>query len=232
MSRVVLTIVLFVLAGLVAVADWWSVAERRRQYEHVLKPLTLALIITATATADLGPATWWILAGLVLGLLGDVGLMLSDETAELPDLPFLLGLGSFLLGHVCYMIGFVRHGLHGWQLLAGALVVVGITALPLLPVLRSARRVGGTGLMATVGGYALALGAMAVLAAGTGAIATAVGGVLFVVSDTLIATDKFVRSHRVGFASVPSHGWKSTPVQIIVTYHLAQLLIPLGLIAW
>jgi uncharacterized membrane protein YhhN len=48
-------------------------------------------------------------------------------------------------------------------------------------------------------------------------MATAVGGVSFLCSDTLIARDRFV-------ARVP-HG----KVLIIVTYHLAQFLILIGL---
>jgi uncharacterized membrane protein YhhN len=59
---------------------------------------------------------------------------------------------------------------------------------------------------------------MAVFAVGTGAIATALGGLLFLASDTALAYDRFVRR-------VP-HG----PLLVIVSYHLAQLLIVIGLL--
>ncbi len=63
----------------------------------------------------------------------------------------------------------------------------------------------------------IALSAVAVLGVGTAAIATAAGGILFLASDSLIAWERFV--HRV------PHG----PLAVIVTYHLAQALILIGL---
>ena len=150
--------------------------------------------------------------------LGDVGLMLSRDEDGPPDLPFLLGLGSFLVGHVCYLVAFALHGLRGWQLLAGVLVVGGIGALALPKVLPGARRVGGTSLMVVVAGYAAVLSAVAVLGVGTALVATAAGAVLFLVSDTLIARERFV-------ARLP-HG----PLAVIVSYHLAQGLILAGLV--
>ena len=68
-----------------------------------------------------------------------------------------------------------------------------------------------------VGGYAATLAAMTVLGFGTAITATAIGAVSFLCSDTLIARDRFV-------AHIP-HG----KVLIIVTYHLAQFLILIGL---
>ena len=97
------------------------------------------------------------------------------------------------------------------------LVVGGIGALALPRVLPGAKRVGGTSLAVVVGVYATVLSAVAVLGVGTAAIATAIGGLLFLGSDTLIAWERFV-------GRLP-HG----PLAVIVTYHLAQLLILLGL---
>ena len=79
-------------------------------------------------------------------------------------------------------------------------------------------RAAGPEFAAVVGAYAAFLAVMAVLAVGTSIIATAFGGVLFLVSDTLIARDRFVAPVR--------HG----KLLVIVTYHLAQFLILIGLI--
>jgi uncharacterized membrane protein YhhN len=49
-------------------------------------------------------------------------------------------------------------------------------------------------------------------------VATAAGGVLFLASDTVLAHDRFVRRLHPG------------PLAVIVSYHLAQLLIVIGLI--
>ncbi|MEO8889668.1 MAG: lysoplasmalogenase [Jatrophihabitantaceae bacterium] len=212
-----MTPTLLALTALIAVGDWVAVAQRRFRLEYLLKPLTLGLLILAAVGADLGAARPWVIAALGFGLLGDLALMFGRDDGS-PDGPFLLGLGSFLVGHVCYLVGFARHGLHTLNLLAGVLIVGGAAALTLPPVLRGAKRIAGQELMAVVAAYAVMLAAMAALAVGTGSPATAVGGLLFLGSDIAIAHQRFVRSIPRG------------PLVVIVTYHLAQLLIVIGLI--
>lgn len=211
-----MTVTLLAVAAALAVGDWAAVHLRMRHLEYLLKPATLALLVAAAAVADLGVAKPWVIAALACGLLGDVGLMLSSEGR--PDLPFLAGLGAFLIGHVCYLVGFVRVGLVGLDLVAGGLVVLGVTVLALPAVLRGAARSSGRGFAGVVAGYAAVLAAMTVLGIGTGHVATAVGAALFLVSDTVLARDRFV-------ARLP-HG----PLLVITSYHAAQFLILLGLI--
>jgi uncharacterized membrane protein YhhN len=208
------TAVLLIVAGVVAIGDWIAVHLRLFHLEYLLKPATLAVLVAAAVVADLGDIKPWVVAALVLGLLGDVGLMLSDGGT---DPPFLAGLGAFLLGHVCYVIAFVSAGLQGLATLAGLLVTGGIAGLALPAVLRGAARSAGTVFAGIVGGYAATLAAMTVLGVGTGIVATAIGAVSFLCSDTLIARDRFV-------GRVP-HG----KLLIIVTYHVAQALILIGL---
>ncbi|MGI8679903.1 MAG: lysoplasmalogenase [Jatrophihabitans sp.] len=210
------SVLLFVLAGVVAVADWIAVDGRLFRLEYVFKPATIALLLAATVTAHLGAAEPWVVAALALGLIGDVGLMLAGDGA--PDLPFVAGLGAFLLGHLCYLVAFVRFGIQAVPVFAGLLVVGGIAGLSLPQVLRGAARVAGRNFAVVVGVYAGVLGLMAVFAVGTQLVATALGGLLFLISDTLIARGRFV-------APVPRG-----PLPIIVTYHLAQFLIVLGLV--
>lgn len=211
-----MTVVLFVLTGVAAVVDWYAVARQLHRLELGAKPATLALLAAAAATADFGPAKTWIVAALVLGLLGDVALMFSKDGS--PDGPFLLGLGSFLAGHVSYLVAFSRHGLNAVQLIAGVFIVVGAAGLSLPQVLKGAQRSGGRELVAAVGIYGATLGAMTSLAIGTSAVATAFGGALFLASDTALAWQRFVRPIKNG------------PLLVIVTYHLAQILIVAGLI--
>lgn len=217
-----MTVALLVLAGVVAVVDWYAVARRLRHVEYLAKPLTLLLLLVAAGFADLGPAKPWVLAALALGLLGDVALLFADEDAtredENPDTAFLTGLGCFLFGHLAYLVAFTRHGLHPVQVVAGVLVVVGASALALPRVLRGADRDGGSTLAVVVAGYSAVLGAMAVLGFGTAAVATALGALLFLASDTTLAWNRFVQPLRRG------------PVLVAVTYHLAQLLIVIGLL--
>jgi uncharacterized membrane protein YhhN len=216
------TVALLLVAGLVAVGDWYAVSRRLHRIEYLAKPLTLVLLIVAAGFADLGPAKPWVLAALVLGLLGDIALLFTDE--RLPsdeaqrDVPLLIGLCCFLLGHLAYVIAFTRHGLHPVQLLAGGLVVAGTAALAMPKILRGARHQGGPELAAGVAAYAALLGAMTVLGFGTAAVATGVGALLFLASDLTLAWGRFVQPLLRG------------PVIVAVTYHLAQLLIVIGLI--
>jgi uncharacterized membrane protein YhhN len=216
------TVAFLVLAGVVAVCDWFAVSRSLRHVEYVAKPLSLGLLVVAAGFADLGPAKPWLLAALGFGLLGDVALLFADETPvredENPDAAFLTGLTCFFIGHLAYVIAFIRHGLHPVQALAGLLVVAGTSVLAMPKVLRGANRDGGPTLAVVVGGYAGALSAMTVLGFGTAAVATAVGALLFLASDTTLAWNRFVQPLRRG------------PVLVAVTYHLAQLLIVIGLL--
>ena len=209
------TVTLLVIAGVLAVGDWVAVQARLIHLEYLLKPGTMIVLIAAAGVADLGDIKPWVIGALVLGLLGDVGLMLSDGST---DPQFLAGLGSFFFGHICYVVAFVGVGLHGLATLAGLLVTGGIAGLALPAVLRGAARSAGPVFAGIVGGYAAMLATMTVLGFGTAITATAIGAVSFLCSDTLIARDRFV-------AHVP-HG----KVLIIVTYHVAQFLILIGLV--
>jgi uncharacterized membrane protein YhhN len=209
------TVALLVLAAIVAVGDWVVVYRQWARPEYVLKPLALGLLVAAAATADLGAAKPWVLAALVFGLLGDVGLLLSSGRT---DPPFLGGLGAFLLGHVAYLVAFSIAGLRGIDVVAGLLIAAGSAAVALPAVLRGAARSAGRPFALVVAGYAGALAAMTTLAVGTGRWPTAAGGVLFLVSDTLIARQRFVGPVRSG------------DLLVITTYHLAQALIVIGLI--
>lgn len=209
-------VALLVAAAVAAVGDWLAVHLRLFRLEYILKPLTLLLLVVATVIADLGDPKPWVVGALVFGLMGDVGLMLSSGDT---DPPFLVGLGAFLIGHVWYLVAFAVAGLRALYLLAGLLIVAGIAGLALPAVLRGAARSAGRMFACVVGGYATLLAAMSALAIGTGIIATAIGGVLFLASDTLIARNRFVAQVR--------HG----DLLVIVTYHLAQFLIVVGLIA-
>jgi uncharacterized membrane protein YhhN len=212
------TAALFVLTAAAAAGDWLAVWKRLFRIEYVLKPLTLVLLLAAAASADLPVTKGWVLAALVFGLIGDVALMLSKDPLAKLDAAVLIGLGAFLVGHICYLGAFARYGQHGLYLLAGLLVVVGVAALTLPKILVRAKAMGGPELLAVVGTYAAMLAAVAVLAVGTASVLTAIGGLLFLGSDTVLAWERFVKRLPNG------------PVLVIVSYHAAQVLIVLGLI--
>jgi uncharacterized membrane protein YhhN len=204
--------------AVVAVAaplDWWAVAVRGRRREWAFKPLVLVSLIAAAVimgTTDTA-AGQWLLAALVLSLAGDVAL-LSDSEGR-----FVLGLGSFLLAHVAFVVAFVHAGMpRGDLALVGLALVAGLALVVARRVVPAAAREGGRPLAGAVTAYVAVIGAMVVAAWATGRPLVALGASVFMVSDAVLALDRFVRPRRFGSLAV------------MVTYHLGQVLIVVGLL--
>lgn len=158
----------------------------------VAKPLTTVLLIVHAARRghDEPRARRWILAGLALSLVGDIALLWPKEG-------FLPGLIAFLLAHLAYIAAFssrARPFARALPFAVYALVAGAVLAL-LWPGVPAALRI-------PVVLYVVCLAAMAAQAAVVWlgwrggdreglARAGAIGGALFVLSDALLATNKF-----------------------------------------
>ena len=146
-----------------------------------------------------------VLAGLGLSWVGDVALMKPGDAA------FGAGLGSFLAAHFCYLAAFRSRrrdtgSVGGAPLkLAYAIAWIALNAL-LLP------RAGK--LRVPVFVYGATLAAMAAAAADTGSPGVAAGGAAFLVSDSVLALNKFDAAH------IPAAG-----AVVMLTYTAAQALI-------
>jgi uncharacterized membrane protein YhhN len=194
--------VLLGVTAVVAVVDWWAVTSGHIRVEWLAKPLVMVGLLAAMlALDDVDRGVWaWFLIAFVFGLLGDVFLLG-------PDRLFPAGLGSFLIAHLCAIVGLLVAGVGGgWLLLGAAIVLVALVAVAPKVV------VGATahGLRVPVVAYLVVLGAMTAIAVGTGEWWAAAGGVLFLVSDAILGWNRFARP----FA------WSRPAVH--VTYHLAQ----------
>ena len=158
----------------------------------VFKPLTTVLVIVHAWRRDGGKPTLRraVLAGLVLSLGGDVALLW-------PKQGFLPGLICFLLAHLCYLLAFTRAARLAarWVPFVFYAVVAGGILSQLWPGVPPALRI-------PVVAYVLCLAAMAAQAAvvwrvsrhnggAKRAAGLALGGLLFVASDALLATNKF-----------------------------------------
>ena len=168
----------------------------------VCKPLTTLLLIAwARPRGDGSPMQPWVRAGLGLSLAGDVALMW-------PETGFLPGLVSFLLAHLCYLRAFTRHArLARWPLLVLAFAAVAAAVLSGLwagvpAPLRGAVvvYVGALSLMAAQASIQYRqlrqdarreAASQALRAAAAAAPWGALGGALFMVSDALLATNRF-----------------------------------------
>jgi uncharacterized membrane protein YhhN len=204
--------VLLAAAAVAAAGDWFAVATRRRGIEQVAKPAYVALLgaFAWLLHAEQSQSGWWLLVGLALCLVGDL-LLLGDS-----DQAFGMGLVTFLLAHVAF-IGAVLSMTRRPPLWLGVVVTVLVVGLVVAFVLWPlARRDRAVGLPPTV--YAVVLGTFVALAWWSGQVLVAVGASLFLVSDAVLAAGRFwrdVRGHRV---------------VVMVTYHVALLLLVLGVL--
>jgi len=196
-----------------AVFDWLAVHQEQRSLEYLCKPLTLLLLIGCALTLD--PADdavrAWFVAALVLSLLGDVFLMLPRDL-------FVFGLGSFLLGHVAYIVGMHVEGVDGARFMVGIVVVAVALAVLGTRILRGVRAGPDPSLAGPVVAYMAVISAMVASAIGVGDAVLVAGAALFYASDALIAWNRFV--------SETTH----SRVAIMITYHLAQVGLVLSLV--
>lgn len=164
------------------------------QWLHwIAKPLATLLILVAAAFAWTPVSRryrGWIVAGMVFSLAGDVLLMLPGNL-------FVAGLVAFLGGHLCFITAFVgdsRLGTRPWAWLA-CLLLGGANLVLLWPSIPAALR-------PAVSAYALVLSGMGAQALGRAwfhagdalalpARRAAIGGLLFMLSDSLLAWNRF-----------------------------------------
>ncbi len=185
-----------------------------RRHVYVFKPVTTILILviaTQTGWPDASLYKYAILVGLVFSLTGDVFLMLPSDR-------FLAGLVSFLIAHVCYVVAFTSGT--GFSFALPLLVPFAVYGVVVFSILAP-----HTGKMKLpVLAYVVVILLMAWQACGrwsqtggTGALLAFLGAVLFVVSDSVLALDRF----RGKF--------QAARLLTLLTYFSAQWLIALSL---
>lgn len=200
------------LGGAAAVIDWVAVGTGRRRTEHAAKPATLVLFLAAALALQPvhGSVRAWFAVGLVGSLAGDVFLMG-------PPRWFVAGLGSFLAGHLSYVVGFALEQRTPGLATLGLLVVIAGGVVVGRPIVAAVRLGHNPALAGPVVVYIAALSAMVIMAWGSGLAPAVVGALLFYASDATLAWDRFVTPLRRGRLAV------------IVTYHLAQAGLVIGL---
>lgn len=213
--RLLLLYFIFLAADLLFVAlakDHWRFFSK-----FLLMPLLAAYFMYAVNDRGI---SGWVIPALFFSWLGDV--LLQFESAG--KLFFLLGLSSFLLAHIFYIIFFhtirVKEQLASrwWLIIPVALYYLGLILL-LSPYLGEMKL--------PVRAYGIVISMMLLLALHTlfmkdkqvGKLLTA-GAVLFVISDSVLAVNKFYQPFE--FAAVV----------IMLTYGLAQALLIIGAIQY
>ena len=164
---------------------------------------------------------WLALGAIVLSLAGDVFLMM-----EYWQNSFLLGLGSFLLAHILYSIGFAKQRLspleipfirrNPWFLFLNIVFVYWMFGQ---------LKKGAGDMLIPVTAYMLVISLMLIMAFNRqgkvgvkGFRWVAIGALLFIVSDSVLAWNMFKSSID------------NSEIYVLGTYGLAQLLIVSGLV--
>jgi len=203
-----------------ACMNWLAVARKLIWLERVAKPLVmLGLLGWLWGAGRFQGQLIWFATGLSLSLLGDLLLILPNEQ-------FIAGLVAFFLAHVAYIIGF-NPTLPPLNLASLVLAV-----LMTLVAVRVDRRIassldncGQSQLKYPVLFYGAVISVMALSALLTlvraewlpgPALLVSTGALSFLISDTLLAWNKFVSPLKQG------------DLVVIVTYHLGQFLIISG----
>jgi uncharacterized membrane protein YhhN len=212
-----------VIALVVAVIDWVAVGYGWRKVEYIAKPGVMFFLITWIVL--LGGIhelhLFWFLMGAIFSLFGDVFMLRDDK----PGL-FLMGLVSFLLAHLAYIVALnnpIAQFSAKTLFLAGSIFI--ILLLAGRRVLSGVRQKGWEKLNFPIISYIVIIGTMLFSACSTifrpdwdttPAILTALGAVLFTLSDLCLAWNKFVSPIRYG------------RLILMVAYHLGQTAILLG----
>lgn len=163
------------LFPVLAAADALLAATGRDRARRLTKPLLMPTLLVGKDRPTQ--------RALALGGVGDVALLGSGQAA------FTAGLGAFLAGHVAWMKALQPHR-------AGALSPVRVAPYVTAWAALNAYlwpRTGKDRLPVLV--YSTALLGTALVAADTGDRAVAAGGALFLISDTLLALEKFGEVH-------------------------------------
>jgi len=178
------------------------------QHIYIFKPLTMVFILLI---AILGQAAspfykYMIITGLVFSLAGDIFLMLPSDR-------FVAGLVAFLIAHLFYSAAFASEisALIWWPLIP--FVIFGIVIYLIL-----APSLGNLKVPVLI--YVVVILMMAWLAwerliqtGHSGALLASIGAVLFIISDSVLAIDRFRGAFKLARALN------------LTTYFAAQLLI-------
>ena len=208
---------------IILVADLVAVQGQYKMAEYFFKPLIIIWLMSWFALQLRNVQSnlkKWIFFALFFSWLGDVLLMFHTDDS----LFFLLGLSSFLISHIFYIIFFqiirTREMVKSrWYLLLIVAVYYAVIIAILSPYLGD--------MLLPVRIYAVVISFMFLLAmhmlyiknTSTGLWMTT-GAFLFIISDTLLAINKFY------------HPFEMAGVFVMATYGLAQLFLTVGAIRY
>lgn len=217
---------LFVIFVIVAIGELVATSLAWNWLEWICKPLimvTLGGYYLASTKEEQSIQSKPVLGAILFSLAGDIALLFQSQD----EFFFMLGLASFLLAHVCYILAYNQHkgekvgnGLFGIQKFRFALPIV-LAGTGLITILYN--HLGSMKIPVIV--YSLVIIVMVLQSIFRFGHTTSksfwfvfAGAFLFMISDSLIAITKFLS------------GFDVAGLAIMSTYMLAQFLIIRGLL--
>ena len=207
--------------AIVFFAELIAVTNALTEIRLVTKPLiTISLMLFVHFTIKRKSRfTSKILAGLFFSLLGDVFLMFVPAN----EFYFMLGLGAFLIAHLFYIAAFYLDSTNKIEVhkryVLPIFMVFGFSCLSYYYLLRP--YLGGMNIPVLVYCFVITImGIMAALRYGKTNFKSffwiLTGAILFIISDAILAYNKFVEHMQIGH------------LLVMITYMLAQFLIAMG----
>lgn len=183
--------------------------------KYILKPGTMILIIALAIYGSGLETTFakWGVVALFFSVIGDVFLMLNNRW-------FVHGLISFFIAHVFYIIAFWNSFALDMTSQTSIFVAVSLFIFSIwffVLLLRFVTEDGGVKLAFAVAVYIFVISIMMWSASLTGSGILVVASLLFVISDAVLAYDKFRHPFRVAEHIV------------MITYFTAQLLFAISI---
>ena len=204
-----LPLVYFILAG-----AYIALQPRIYSGHFFLKASPILLLAAVVGFNDTiaAPFRWLLLAALLCSAAGDIFLAFNIDDSS--DTLFIAGLGSFLVGHIFYALAFFQSV--AFQIVS-LLPIIFILVLAATLAWKIWPKLGG--LKFPVLFYILVSGLMGVAASFHAPFSWILvgGAIIFMVSDSMIAVQKF---------------WRPVPYSdflVMSTYYIAQFLIFWGL---
>ncbi|MCB9433260.1 MAG: lysoplasmalogenase [Ardenticatenaceae bacterium] len=194
----------FLLVYLALALFYLATQQRRLPAHFLIKALPILLLAIWNSNSS-----GWVVAALLFSAVGDIALALDGERY------FVIGLGAFLLGHLCYIAAFLQNPAFQPVSLLPIIIILllgGVVTWQLWPHLGKLKVPVVVYIVVSMG-----MGVSASLQRPFSWLAV-VGAITFMLSDTGIAVDKFLRPfpHR--------------DFLVMGSYYLAQLLITLGFV--
>lgn len=212
---------LLLLTFLAALLDWYTVYKGWKKLEYFLKPVTMLFLFTwlMIASGGLNGIAFWFGIGLLFSLAGDIFLMLPKEQ-------FIAGLVAFLLAHLAYIVGF-NQSLPPFNIIGILLVlIVAVVARQLyVKIAAGLKTQDKTALQKPVLAYTAVIAVMLISALFTlfradwslnAALTVSIGAALFMLSDAILALNKFVAPIKNG------------RIMNMAAYHLGQIILIVG----